>query len=351
MNAAVFEGPEKLVVRDMPLGKCGPRDIVIKVHACGVCGSDVRNYLAGLRYGIKEQIMGHEFSGIVSETGKEVTKFKVGDRLAGTPDVTCGECYYCKRGLGNLCNNHRMLGTNWPGGFAEYIHIPAEVIQHGIIHHLPEGMSLKDAALSEPSSSVIASQKQIGVGVGDTIVIFGDGPIGCLHTEVARASGVKTIIMVGLNRLETAKRFSPDYLIDAASEDPVKEIRRITSGLGADAAICANPVASTQGQAVESVRKRGKVVLFGGVSKTDPMTSLNSNTIHYSEISVVGSFSYPVYMHQTALDFIHRGIINPEKYFDLTVPLDRIVDAFEAARSGKALKALVTMEGNKDERD
>lgn len=349
MKAAVFQGPENIVVRDVPLSPCGKRDLIVKVHACGVCGSDVRNYLAGLRYGIKSQIMGHEFTGSVTEVGSEVSLFEVGDRIAGTPDVSCGECYYCKRGLVNLCNDHRMVGTNWPGGFAEYVHIPERVLAHGIIHRVPEGMSLRDAALSEPASSVIASQKNIGIGVGDTLAIFGDGPIGCIHCEVAKAAGVRKVIMVGLNRLETAEKFEPDILVDASKEDPVGIIRAATGGIGADAAICATPAMVTQGQAVESVKKRGTVVLFGGLPKTEPMTTLNSNTIHYSEITVVGAFSYPPYMHQKALEFIQTKIIHAERYFDFIVPLERIVEAFEAARVGKALKALIVMEGEDNE--
>lgn len=341
MQAAVFEGPGTMIVREVELAPCGGDDVVMKVYACGLCGSDIRNFKTGLKGDIGSQIMGHEFTGTVTEVGRNVSLYKVGDRLAVAPDVSCGECYYCKRGLVNLCVSHRMVGTHWPGGFAEYAHLPKVVLERGMVHHIPEGLSLEAAALSEPASSVIAAQENAGVGLGDTVLIIGDGPIGCLHIDVARARGAARIIMAGLMRLKEAERFSPDILIDAGSQDTVAEVLKATGGLGADVAICANPVASTQGQAVEAVRKRGKVVLFGGLPKTNPLTSLDGNRIHYNELVVMGAFSYPAYIHQKALLTILAGRIDPAKYFNLTVGLEDIVEGFAAAAEGRALKVLV----------
>lgn len=342
MKAALFEGPEKLTVQDMPLEKCGPGDIIIKIHACGICGGDIRNYYNGLRHGIKSQVMGHEFSGTVHEVGSEVHGYKVGDRIAAAPDVSCGECYYCKRGWVNLCDNHKMIGTHWPGGFAEYIHIPAFVLSRGYLHHIPEGVSLDDACLSEPASSVIAGMERAGFGLGDSILILGDGPIGCLHIEAARALGAAKIIISGnLRRIESLNKFKPDYIINAAEEDVPGRVRKITNGLGVDLAVCANPVTATQEQAVQSVRKRGRVVLFGGVPKTSPMTSVNSNTIHYNEIDLVGAFSYETRHHLKALEAIRTKVFTPELYFTKTVSLDNINDGFQSARTGKDLKILV----------
>jgi len=343
VKAAVYKRPMMIKIEERELEKCGDNDIIVKIHACGICGSDIRNYKSGLRADVGEQIMGHEFTGVVIETGRNVAKYKIGDRIAGAPDVSCGECYYCKQGLVNLCDNHRMLGTHWPGGFAEYIHIPEDVLKNGMIHHIPEGVSLDEAALSEPASSVIACQEDAGVSLGDTVVIFGTGPIGCLHTEIARARGAGRIILVGRRRLKMAEPFGADHLISVLDSDPVEEIRKITGGFGADIAICANPAAETQNMAVESVRKRGKVILFGGLPNGNSMTSLNSNTIHYREISVTGSFSYNAEIHKKALLAIKNGQINPEKYFNLILPLERITEGFEAALDGRSLKVLIKM--------
>jgi L-iditol 2-dehydrogenase len=172
-------------------------------------------------------------------------------------------------------------------------------------------------------------------------VIIGDGPIGCIHTEVARARGASKIIVVGLLRLESVPQFNPDHIIDAAKEDPVEEVRKITGGLGADIAICANPVAKTQQQAVDMVRKRGRVVLFGGVSKKDPWTTLNSNTIHYNELTVVGAFSYPSTGLEKSLRMIAEGKISARKYVTKTVTLEQIPEGIATAEAGKALKVVI----------
>ncbi len=341
MKAAVFEGPEKMVIKDVELNSCGPDDIIIKVYACGICGGDIRNFYSGLRHGVKSQIMGHEFTGTVSEVGANVSKFKVGDKVAAAPDVSCGECYYCKRGWVNLCENHKMLGTHWPGGFAEYVHVPEIVLRRGFIHHIPEGVNLEEACLSEPASSVIASQERAGITIGDSVLIIGDGPIGCLHIEAARANGASKVIMSGLMRLDEAQRFNPDLLIDSSAQDVVSLVQEATGGLGVDVAVCANPVVATQEQAVESVRKRGRVILFGGVPKDNPMTSLNSNIIHYNEIEVVGAFSYGIRHHLKSLEAIKTKALSPEKYFNKTVALDGIVEGIMAAKAGEALKVLV----------
>mgnify|MGYP001214634700 CR=1 FL=1 len=341
MKAAVFEGIGKMTVREIPIPEVREGEMLVRVETCCICGGDIRNFHTGLRYGVEQQVMGHEISGVVEEVGKNVTRFKPGDRVAIAPDVSCGECYYCKRGLVNLCMNHRMLGTNWPGGFAQYIHLPAEVLSHGFVEHIPDSLDFDEAAMAEPASSVIACQENNNVSLGDTVVVIGDGPIGCLHLEVARARGASRTIMVGLNRLDMAAQFNPDYIINSATQDPVEEVRKLTGGLGADIAICAAPVTSIQEQAVEMVRKRGRVVLFGGVSKNNPMTTLNSNLIHYNEITVVGSFSYPATGLAKAIDLIAAGKISAKKYVTKRVKLEEIPEGMAWAQEGKALRVAV----------
>lgn len=342
MKAAVFEGVENIVVREVPIPECKEDGMLVKVEACGICGGDIRNYHNGLRAGVKSQIMGHEIAGIVEEVGDRVTRFKVGDRVAIAPDVSCGVCYYCKRGLVNLCVDHKMLGTHWPGGFAQYVYLPPEVLSRGFVEKLPEDMSFDDAAMAEPASSVIACQEYNNVSLGDTVVIIGDGPIGCLHIEIARARGASKVIMVGLDKIDLARQFNPDYLIKNTDADKtVQEVLDITNGLGADIAICAVPVTKPQQQAIDMVRKRGKVVIYGGVSKKNPMTTLNSNTIHYNELSVVGAFSYPATGLEKAIKFIHEGRISAPKYVTKKVTLDSVVEGMKYSEQGKALKVVI----------
>jgi L-iditol 2-dehydrogenase len=342
LKAAIFRDIEHIQVQEIENPKCDPDGTIVNVKACGLCGGDIRNYHVGLKGGVKNQIMGHEIAGIVAEVGPAMTRFKVGDHVAIAPDVSCGHCFYCQRGLVNLCVNHRMIGTHWPGGFAQFIHLPKDVLDHGMVHRMPDGLTFAEATLAEPASSVIAAQINANVGLGDTVLIIGDGPIGCFHIEVARARGASKVIMVGLTRLHIVTAFEPDYLINSATQDPVAEVLKITDGLGADVAIIANPVAKTQEQGVEAVRKRGKVVLFGGVPKTNPMTTLNSNIIHYNELTVLGAFSYPAYINEMALRVIRDGYITASKYITKIVALEHLVDeGIKAAEAGEALKVVI----------
>lgn len=342
MKAAVFEGIENIVVRDMPIPRCEKDGMLVKVLSCGICGSDIRNFHNGLKGGIEKQVMGHEIAGIVEQVGSSMTRFKPGDRVAIAPDVSCGDCYYCKRGLVNLCASHKLIGTHWPGGFAQYIYLPVQVLSRGFVEPIPEGMSFDHAAFAETASAVIACQEYNNVSLGDTVVIIGDGPVGCLHIEIARARGASRVIVVGLDRLAMAEKFNPDYIFSNADPQTVTgEIRKITGGIGADIVICAVPSVKPHQQAIDMLRKRGKLVIYGGVPKNNEMTVLNSNTIHYNEITVVGAFSYPSTGLEKALKAIHEGKVSPDKYITKTVALDAVVEGIRYAEQGKALKVMV----------
>ena len=342
MKAAIFKDVENIQIEEIPEPGCDADGIIVNVKACGLCGGDIRNYYNGLKGGVTDQVMGHEIAGVVEEAGPEAAGFKVGDKVAIAPDVSCGHCYYCRRGLVNLCLDHKMLGTHWPGGFAQYVHLPKVVLEHGMVHHMPEGLSFEAATLAEPASSVLASQKNADIGLGDTVLIIGDGPIGCMHVEIARANGAAKVILAGKKRLHIVSAFEPDALIDSTTQDLVSEVLKLTNSIGVDVAICANARTSSQEPAVESVRKRGKVILFGGVPKTAPMTSLNSNLIHYNEIMVMGAFSYPAYINEMALHVIHEGKLTADKYITKVIALEDMVEkGIKSARAGEALKVVI----------
>ncbi len=344
MKVAVFEALETIVCREVKIPTCEKDGILVKVMACGICGGDIRNFKQGLRHGVKSQIMGHEVAGEVVQVGSEVEQYKPGDRVALAPDVSCGSCYYCKRGLVNLCQDHKMLGTHWPGGFAQYIYLPKVVLERGFVEPIPESMSYYQATIAEPASSVIACQQENNVQIGDTVVVIGAGPIGCMHCEVAKARGAKQVILIGRKDLSYLKeKFddSIDYIINTKEVDPVEEVLRLTESIGADMVICANPSVETQQTAVEMSRKRGKVILFGGVPKANPYTTLDSNKIHYQEISVIGSFSYPSTGLESAISYIESGIISADKYITKVVKLDDVQDAVLHAKQLGNLKTII----------
>lgn len=345
MRTAYLTGPKRIELRDVPEPRAPAGGIVLDVKACGICGSDLRRWKEGPPKGVEGVVPGHEAAGIVVEVGKGVTRYTSGDYLAIAPDVHCGRCYYCKRGLYNLCNDLRFVGVTpeLPGALADKLVLTEEVLVNGIVHPMPKGMSFVEGSLAEPSCSVLACHHRAGTGLGDTVVVMGAGPIGCLHIVVAKSQGASVIVSEpSATRRKLAEQFEPRAIIDPVKEDLAARVREMTSGVGADIVICANPVAETQTQAVDVVRKRGKIVLFGGLPKASPMVTLDSNRIHYGEIEVFGAFSYHPTMHELALELIHRKVIPADLLVTHTFGLDEIDRAFETAAAGEALKVVVT---------
>jgi L-iditol 2-dehydrogenase len=346
MRTAYLTGPKRIELREVAEPQAPPRGIVLEVKACGICGSDLRRWKEGPPKGVEGVVPGHEAAGIVRAVGSGVTQYAPGDHLAIAPDVHCGRCYYCKRGLYNLCNEIRFVGVTpeLPGAMAEMLVLSGDVLVNGIVNPMPKGMTFIEASLAEPSCSVLACHHRAGTGLQDTVVVMGAGPIGCLHIVVAKSQGASVIVSEpSAIRRKLAERFAPQAIVDPMNEDLAARVREMTGGVGADIVICANPVAQTQTQAVEIVRKRGKVILFGGLPKASPMVTLDSNRIHYGEIEVFGAFSYHPTMHELALDLIDRKVIRADLLVTHTFGLDEIGKAFEAAAAGEALKVVVTI--------
>lgn len=346
MKAAFVVGPMQIDLRENPMPQVPEDGILIAVKACGVCGSDLRRWREGAHSESDQLIAGHEISGVVSAVGSRVTDYCIGERLAIAPDVHCGKCYYCEHGLFNLCDHLHLIGITpgYNGGFAEYLVLTGEILSEGIVHHVPEKLSFIQAALAEPLSSVLAAHEESGTTLGDTVVVMGAGPIGCLHIAVARMRGARVILSEPSEvRRQIAARFGPELIIDPMNQDLVEEVRRATGRRGADIAICANPVAATHTQAVELVRKRGKVVLFGGLPKASPMTTMDGNRLHYNEIRVIGTFSYHPTYHALALQTLERGLINTDHIITHTFSIDEIDRAFQTAASGEALKVMIQL--------
>ena len=237
MKALVFLGPGQIELQDVPEPSCSERGMVIRVEACGICGSDLRTYRSGHPRVNPPWIIGHEVAGVVVEVGKGVKDFQVGDQVAVAPPVYCGKCWYCKRGMHYLCINQRELAQAWPGGFAEYMAIPEEALILGSIHRIPEGLSFEEAAISEPASSCVNAHEVAETSLEDTVAIIGAGPIGCFHVEIARARGARKVILMDVlkTRLGIAQRFAPDHLIQNSlgSLEHIEQVRKLTDGLGA----------------------------------------------------------------------------------------------------------------------
>lgn len=345
MKAAVLVGAKRFEIREVAEPVVPNDGLVLKVQTCGVCGSDLRRWKEGLPKGVDGVVSGHEVAGIVTAVSKSLHEYSVGDRLAIAPDVHCGSCYYCRRGMYNLCDDIRFVGVTpgYPGGFAEKMALTGEVLTNGIVHRMPEGVSFVEGSLAEPSCSVLRAHQRLGTGPGDTVVVMGAGPIGCLHVVISKARGASAVVSEpNESRRKLVERFEPQAIVDPFKQDLDRLVREMTGGVGADIVICANPVAETQTQAIQTVRKAGRVVLFGGLPKANPMVSLDANRIHYGEIEVVGAFSYYPSTHELALNMLKRKLIRADLLVTHTFSLEDIDEAFEAAVSGEALKVIVT---------
>ncbi|MCX5758993.1 MAG: alcohol dehydrogenase catalytic domain-containing protein, partial [Candidatus Hydrogenedentes bacterium] len=286
MKAAVLEGLDKLAVQEVPTPEVEDDGVLVRIRACAVCGSDIRMFHHGNPRLKPPAIMGHESAGEVVAAGKRVTKFKAGDRVAIGADVPCGECPACEAGYGNNCPINYAMGYQFPGSFAEYVYLNRIVVNHGPVHKIPDHVSYEEAALAEPLGCVLNALELSNVRLGDTVVIIGAGPIGCMIIEAARLMGASKVIVVQRSRprLEMARRFNADVYICGSEEDSVARVLEETGGLGADVILTACPSPQAQVDAVAMARNRARVNFFGGLPKGQSNVTLDTNVIHYKEM-------------------------------------------------------------------
>lgn len=342
MKAAVFTGIEHIEIRDVPKPVPGEGEVLLKVEACAVCGSDIRIFHHGNDRVKLPQITGHEIAGRVVEVGGKVTKLKVGDRVAVGADVPCGQCPACESGHGNNCEQNFAMGYQFAGGFAEYCLLNEMVMHYGPVHIIPDHVPYEEAALAEPLGCVINGLEMVNIHLGDTVVIIGAGPIGMLMVAVAKLWGATKIIVVDKNkqRAENALTFGADEYVWSGEGDAVAKVMDLTGGKGADVVLTANPVASTHLQAIDMAGHRARVNLFGGVPAGTTIL-LEPNKIHYKEMAVMGSHGSTPRQHKMALDLIASGKIDMKKYISHHYPLEEIRTAFQTTESGEGMKVIV----------
>jgi L-iditol 2-dehydrogenase len=345
MKAVIINAPGEYGVYDVEKPVCPEGGMLLKVLACGLCGSDLRTLRIGHHRLKLPYIVGHEVCGLVVETGSSYSGgWSVGDILAVSPMVYCGKCMFCRNAQFELCNDYKELAQAWPGGFAEYMAIPAEAVANGTIQKVPEGMNPVHATLVEPLSSCVNAQEKGNVGLGDTVVIIGAGPIGTFHIELARARGADKIIVADIddNRLELMKNYSPDHLFNSAITDLVSEVKKVTGGYGADVVITANPSPEAQVLAVQMAKKGGRVLLFGGLPPEKACSGIDMNLVHYNALQLMGTTVFAPRHNRVAMQLIASGRISAEKFITHVFPLEKFVEGAQLALAGKARKIVFT---------
>jgi L-iditol 2-dehydrogenase len=343
MRAYVYESDAKLHLRDWPQPSADPGGAVMQVDACSICGTDLRTFRHGSSRIDAPKVIGHEVCGELVAVGRNLKGFPLGQRVTVTPAVGCGSCLSCRRGYSNLCEALKTIGFQFDGGFAHYMEVPTVAFQRGNVNRVPEKISSEEAAVAEPIACALNGQEFLQIGSDDSVAIFGSGFIGCLHAELARIKGASLIIMIGTNpeKAGQAKRLLPEiHLIDPAKGDMDQKIWQLAGDSGVDVVITACSSGQAQADALRFAAPRGRVSLFGGLSG-ESTGFLDSNTIHYRELSVYGAHaSTPTQNHQ-ALEWISRNKLDVKKYIDAVYALEDIDKAFREVQSKNMLKAIV----------
>lgn len=344
MKASVYEGYDKIVVKEIPTPEVDDNSVLVRVRACAVCGSDIRIFHHGNNRVTPPQTLGHEIAGDVVEVGKNVTKFKVGDRVAIGADVPCGECAFCEAGIGNNCQINYAMGYQFAGGFAEYVLLNQTVVNFGPVHKVPDHVSYNEAALAEPLGCVLNALELAPVKLNDVCVVIGAGPIGMMLCHVMKSMGASKVILINRSapRLEIARKIgAADVYICSSREDSIQRVLEETGGLGADVLFTSCPSPQAQVDAIHMAKNRARVSFFGGLPKDNCQVTLDTNIIHYKELLITGAHGAMPIHHGKAIDLIASGKIDIKQYLSHTFPLDDIEEAFKAAEGHEGLRVVV----------
>lgn len=344
MKAAVLKGIENLEMEDISRPNPSPQEILIKVKACSICGTDIRVYHHGHKHMRFPRITGHELSGEIVEIGKRVEGHKLGEKVAIAPAIPCGRCHYCRRGMQSMCINLTAIGYHYDGGFAEFMVVPEDAVRNGCVNTIPSELSFEEAALAEPLACAINGQQLSQINLGNTVVVVGAGPLGCIHLQLAKAKGASRTILVELSRerIDFAKKFAfPDIVINPSSENAIQRIKEETEGRGADRIIVSCPSGKAQEESLSMVAPRGIINFFGGLPLDNPFIKFNSNLIHYGEFYVVGTHGSAPYHNELALSLISQEKVRIKELVTHRLPLERLEEGLALAESKKGMKILI----------
>ncbi|MFW9799767.1 MAG: zinc-binding dehydrogenase [Candidatus Thorarchaeota archaeon] len=341
MNAAMFHGIGDVRYEETDVPKIGPGELLIRVGTALTCGTDVKTFKRGhpilLRH--TPALFGHEYAGTIEETGKGVKGLETDMRVVATNSAPCGSCFFCKRGSPNLCDELKSSFVN--GAFAEYVRVPEPVVRWNT-HRIPDSLSFRDAALTEPLACVVHGVEEANIQLGDTVAVIGAGPIGQMMIMLAKKRGASVVIasdLAGLRRA-TAKRAGADVVIDPEKEDPIQRVKEETSGYGADVVIEAVGLPATWEQAVDMTREAGMTVLFGGAASGTKF-ELDTVRFHYGQLTIKGVFHLTPRHVEQALNLIIAGNVDPDLLVSHEMPLEKIVDALKMMSAGESMKIAI----------
>ena len=341
MKAAFVKGPSQVEIRTIEKPVGGPGDILVKMQACGVCGSDLEKIYG--QYAQPSMKLGHEPSGIITEVGKSVISFKKGDRVFVHHHVPCYSCHYCLHGNETMCKKYSETNL-LPCGLAEEFVVPEWNVSHGGVIKIPDSMTFEEAAMIEPLACCIRSWNKIQVTNGDSVAIFGMGPTGMMHVMLSKVYGLSDIFCFDINdfRLNFAKKFGITEAIKSDDPEAYNKILSKTQNRGVDVAIVATGNLEAVTQAIEFVRKGGTVVLFGVPTK-DAKLSVDMSKVYSKEITITPSYAASDSNTLDALKLIQEGKTNVKSMITHKFDLVDSHNALEYAHQGNdSMKIIIT---------
>lgn len=343
MKAARLFGIDDIRTTEVPKPDIGPGEVLVRVRAALICGTDVRMLRNGAK--VSPLTLGHEIAGEIAEVGRDVRNYQAGMRVAVAPNYGCGTCDECVSGRSQNCSKLRALGIHDDGGFAEYVRVPAAAVLQGNISPVEDSVGFPEAAIAEPLSCVYNSFERVRFQAGETVIVIGGGPIGLLHAKLYKLAGAGLVVINDMNegRLEACAALEPSFSLVGA-ESPVERMMELTQGKGADVVVAAASSPAVQQLSFRLAALNGRVIFFGGLPAGKENVPLDTNVIHYKQITVTGTSRQSLAQYRRSLDLIGRGLIDVRGVITGVWGLDRAAEAMGAAVRGEGLKSGFVMD-------
>ncbi len=339
MRSIYFLGPLQLEMREVPIPQPNPGEVIVKVEAATTCGTDLKGYKRGHRLFKPPMPFGHEWAGVVAAVGADVARWREGDRVTAANSAPCNNCFYCRRGQQQLCENLDDR-FNW-GTYAEYLSVPAHIVAQNM-HAVPAHVPFAHAAVIEPLACAVQCVARSGIQLGDTVVIIGPGAQGLMQIQIAKSMGAARVIVIGrsLGRLSLARELGADETFSTNDGDAVVFVKDHTHGRGADITIEAAGSADTWQQAFAMTRPGGTAMMFSGLP-SGTQVAFDATRLHYAEVTLRATFHHTPRYVEMAMAMITSGQIDAGKLINGEVPLEQTEDALKRMDRSEVIKLVV----------
>lgn len=344
MQAAVYTGKGVIALQTRDNPRAGADEVLVRIHAASICGTDLKILRGGhFRVGPDEtRVLGHELAGEIVEVGAHVGHWTVGQRVSVVPNIGCGHCAMCRKGLNNMCPDYRAFGIDIDGGFQQLMRVTPAALYGGNLFEIPAAMSYEEASLIEPLSCCFNAWKDLAVTPLDRVLILGTGPIAGMFLQLAKAYGARQVIVVGRRaaRLAEIAPLGATDTVDSSAVDVLDEIQRLTGGRGVDVALTCAPAPELQVQAMAALARSGRMNFFSGLNKGTTV-QIDTNKVHYWGLKLLGSTGSSIQDYASALQLVESGQIKVTDVVTHRFGMADAVAAFDHALSGQGMKTIL----------